>query len=92
MSADLSYKEQLIQKISSKSACVGVIGLGYVGLPLALVFEEAGFPVLGFDIDSKKPEALHRGESYIKHIGPERVANAFDHRLRPGQLVGPTRI
>jgi UDP-N-acetyl-D-glucosamine dehydrogenase len=47
MSADLSYKEHLLQKISSKSAVVGVIGLGYFGLPLALVFEEAGFPVLG---------------------------------------------
>jgi UDP-N-acetyl-D-glucosamine dehydrogenase len=77
MSADQSYKEQLLQKIASKSATVGVIGLGYVGLPLALLFEEAGFPVIGFDIDPKKPEALHRGESYIKHIGPHRVADAF---------------
>ena len=77
MSADLSYKEQLLQKIASKSARVGVIGLGYVGLPLALLFEESGFPVIGFDIDPKKPEALHRGESYIKHIGPHRVADAF---------------
>ena len=77
MSADLSYKEQLLQKIASKSARVGVIGLGYVGLPLALLFEESGFPVIGFDIDPKKPEALNRGESYIKHIGPHRVADAF---------------
>jgi UDP-N-acetyl-D-glucosamine dehydrogenase len=77
MKADLSYKEQLLQKIASKSATVGVIGLGYVGLPLALLFEESGFPVIGFDIDPKKPEALNRGESYIKHIGPHRVADAF---------------
>jgi UDP-N-acetyl-D-glucosamine dehydrogenase len=69
--------EALLEKIQSRSATVGVIGLGYVGLPLALVFEEAGFPVLGFDIDPTKPEALNRGESYIKHIGPERVADAF---------------
>jgi UDP-N-acetyl-D-glucosamine dehydrogenase len=67
----------LKQRIASKQACVGVIGLGYVGLPLALLFEEAGFPVIGFDIDPKKPEALNRGESYIKHIGPRRVADAF---------------
>jgi UDP-N-acetyl-D-glucosamine dehydrogenase len=73
----MNYKEQLLQKIALKSARVGVIGLGYVGLPLALVFEEAGFKVIGFDIDPKKPEALHRGESYIRHIGPERVAAAF---------------
>jgi UDP-N-acetyl-D-glucosamine dehydrogenase len=73
----MSEKEQLLQKIQSKAATVGVIGLGYVGLPLALVFEEAGFPVLGFDVDAKKPDALLRGESYIKHIGPDRVAAAF---------------
>jgi UDP-N-acetyl-D-glucosamine dehydrogenase len=70
-------KEELLGRIASRSARVGIIGLGYVGLPLALVFEEAGFPVLGFDVDAKKPEALHRGESYIKHIGPDRVAAAF---------------
>jgi UDP-N-acetyl-D-glucosamine dehydrogenase len=73
----MSEKEQLLQKIQSKAATVGVIGLGYVGLPLALVFEEAGFAVLGFDVDAKKPDALLRGESYIKHIGPDRVAAAF---------------
>ena len=77
MQADTNHKDHLLAKIASKDAVVGVIGLGYVGLPLALVFQEAGFPVLGFDVDAKKPEALHRGESYIKHIGPERVAAAF---------------
>jgi len=56
---------------------VGVIGLGYVGLPLALLFEEAGFPVIGFDADPEKPKALGRGESYIRHIGTDRVARAF---------------
>lgn len=71
------YKAELLGKLASRNATVGVIGLGYVGLPLALVFEEAGFPVLGFDVDAKKPEALNRGESYIKHIGPDRVAAAF---------------
>ncbi len=71
------YKSIILKKVSSRTATVGVIGLGYVGLPLALVFEEAGFPVLGFDVDASKPEVLHRGESYIKHIGPERVAASF---------------
>jgi UDP-N-acetyl-D-glucosamine dehydrogenase len=55
---------------------VGVIGQGYVGLPLGLVFREAGFPVIAFDIDAKKIEALSKGESYIKHVGPQRVAAA----------------
>ncbi len=55
----MNAKERLLEKIQSRSATVGVIGLGYVGLPLALVFEEAGFRVVGFDIDAKKPQALN---------------------------------
>jgi UDP-N-acetyl-D-glucosamine dehydrogenase len=66
----------LIEKIEARTARIGIIGQGYVGLPLALVFAEGGFPVVGFDVDSRKVEALGRGESYIRHIGPERVAEA----------------
>jgi UDP-N-acetyl-D-glucosamine dehydrogenase len=69
----------LLNRIESKHAVVGVVGLGYVGLPLLLLFEEAGFPVIGFDIDPAKPEALRKGESYIRHIGAERVAKAFSN-------------
>ena len=69
-----SFMKVLLGKIADRSVRIGVIGQGYVGLPLALVFQEAGFPVLGFDIDAKKVEALNRGESYIKHIGADRVA------------------
>jgi len=74
---EASPARAILGKIADRSAVVGVVGLGYVGLPLALVFEEAGFPVLGFDVDGKKAEALRRGESYIRHIGPERVAGAI---------------
>lgn len=66
----------LLDRIHSRQAIVGIIGQGYVGLPLALVFAEAGFPVVGLDLDSAKVEALNRGESYIKHIGADRVAQA----------------
>ncbi len=66
----------LLSRIQSRSARVAIIGQGYVGLPLALVFCEAGFPVVGFDVDSAKVEALRRGESFIRHISPERVARA----------------
>jgi UDP-N-acetyl-D-glucosamine dehydrogenase len=66
----------ILSRIASRSARIGVIGQGYVGLPLALVFEEAGFTVTGFDVDPRKIEALGRGESYIKHIGSDRVAAA----------------
>jgi len=71
------HRAELLQKIASRSARVGVIGLGYVGLPLALLFEEAGLAVTGFDVDAAKTEALARGESYIRHIGADRVARAF---------------
>jgi UDP-N-acetyl-D-glucosamine dehydrogenase len=66
----------LLDRIRSRQAVVGIVGQGYVGLPLALVFCEAGFPVVGFDLDPAKVEALNRGESYIKHIGAARVAEA----------------
>ncbi len=70
--------DTLLEKIASRNATVGVIGLGYVGLPLVLLFRESGFRVIGFDVDAKKTAALTRGESYIRHIGPERVAAAFN--------------
>ena len=69
--------DALLTAIQQRTARVGVIGLGYVGLPLVLLFEEAGFPVLGFDVDAGKTEMLNRGESYIRHIGVERIATAF---------------
>lgn len=67
-----AWKDQ----VGARTITVGIIGQGYVGLPLALVFNEAGFSVIGFDLDPAKVDALTRGESYIRHIGPERVAAA----------------
>jgi UDP-N-acetyl-D-glucosamine dehydrogenase len=66
----------LIARINDRSARIGVIGQGYVGLPLALAFCDAGFGVTGIDVDPVKVATLSRGESYIKHIGPERVKKA----------------
>jgi UDP-N-acetyl-D-glucosamine dehydrogenase len=62
---------ELIEKINTRQAKVGVIGLGYVGLPLAIEFLKAGFPVTGFDVDSRKIESLNAKKSYIKHISSE---------------------
>jgi UDP-N-acetyl-D-glucosamine dehydrogenase len=59
---------ELIEKINLKTSKIGVIGLGYVGLPLVIAFSKAGFDVVGFDIDDEKVNLLNRGESYIKHI------------------------
>jgi UDP-N-acetyl-D-glucosamine dehydrogenase len=64
---------RLLRRIEARTARVGIIGLGYVGLPLAATITDQGFPVLGFDIDPAKVEALNAGRSYIRHIGAERV-------------------
>jgi UDP-N-acetyl-D-glucosamine dehydrogenase len=71
----------LLQRIREREAVVGVIGLGYVGLPLALTFARANFPVLGFDIDPGKVERLHAGESYLRHIPAESVREALGRRF-----------
>ncbi len=62
--------------IEARTAKVGVIGLGYVGLPLVLEFHRAGFPVIGFDIDGQKVDALRAGTSYIAHIDAARIGAA----------------
>ena len=64
----------LLEKIQARTAVVGVCGLGYVGLPLALTFGEKGFPVIGFDIDQRKVDSIEKGQSYIKHIAGKRIA------------------
>ena len=69
-------KTLLLEKLETKQFVVGVIGLGYVGLPLNLCYVEKGFRSIGFDIDTNKIDALRRGSSYIKHISPERIAAA----------------
>src|SRR5690242_15574249 len=69
--------EKLQSAIAEKSARVGIIGLGYVGLPLVRTFAQAGFRVLGFDVDATKVERLKRGESYIGHIASEWIAEVI---------------
>ena len=64
----MNYEEKLIGKLSRKSAVIGIIGLGYVGLPLVIRFIEEGFRVLGIDIDDAKVKKLNAGKSYIDHI------------------------
>ncbi len=78
----MSALQDLLEKIGRRRAVVGIAGLGYVGLPLALRFAEEGFRVIGFDIDPDKVERLNRGESYIEHISSEAVARAAGAGLR----------
>lgn len=68
----------LLQRINNKEAVIGVFGLGYVGLPLALCFTEAGFKVIGFDSDPAKPKRLSEGQTYLKHIEARRIKAAIE--------------
>jgi UDP-N-acetyl-D-glucosamine dehydrogenase len=90
MSVDLRTKgsiaDQLRERIQARTARVGIVGLGYVGLPLAETFAWAGYPVLGFDIDPEKIARLKRGESYIGHIDSDRV----EEMIRSGRFDATT--
>ena len=68
--------EVLIEKLNNKSAVIGIVGLGYVGLPLMLRFVEVGYKVLGIDIDEAKVSQLNEGRSYIEHISSEKITKA----------------
>jgi UDP-N-acetyl-D-glucosamine dehydrogenase len=77
--------------VANRSARVGVVGLGYVGLPLCLAFERAGFPVTGFDVDPAKVASLNQGKSYIKHFSDEQIRQALAAR-RFGATVDFDRL
>ena len=81
-----AHAETFLQKIQDKSIVVGIIGLGYVGLPLALAFVEKGFRVIGFDVDPSKVVELEAGRCYIKHLSAERVQAA----MKTGRLTATT--
>src|SRR5436305_2660689 len=78
--------DELRGLIEARSARVAVLGLGYVGLPLAETFAWGGYPVLGFDIDPDKVAKLKKGESYIGHICAERV----EEMMRCGRFDATT--
>lgn len=68
------HDADLLTRLRAKKALVGVIGLGYVGLPLCLTLAEAGVRVLGFDVDPSKPEAIAAGRTYLKQFSDERIS------------------
>ena len=69
----LSVKETLVEQLHDRSASIAILGLGYVGLPLAVVFAEAGFNVVGIDPDQDKVDTVQRGESHIQDIPHKQV-------------------
>ena len=80
------YKQQLLDRLNTRTAQIGIVGLGYVGLPLAVAFAEAGFPVIGLDLDASKVASLNHGESYIPDIPTAQIAPL----VRAGKLRATT--
>ncbi|NDR67521.1 hypothetical protein FPJ12_27795, partial [Klebsiella pneumoniae] len=74
---------ELIAKLNDRTAKIGIVGLGYVGLPLMLRYCEVGYKVIGFDIDQTKVDALHAGRSYIEHISSASIRNATELGFEP---------
>ena len=79
-------KQALISRINSGAARIGVVGLGYVGLPLAVAFAEAGYQVTGVDVDGAKVEGLMRAESYVEDVPDSQI----EPLVRDGLLVAST--
>jgi len=78
MQALTAESQSLIRRIEDRTAIVGILGLGYVGLPLASAFLKAGFPVLGFDTDPRKISSIDLGVNYLKHLGDEMTVEMRD--------------
>ncbi|MCC6427981.1 MAG: nucleotide sugar dehydrogenase [Phycisphaerales bacterium] len=79
-----SHRDLLISRFQSRQARIGVVGLGYVGLPLVRAMHDAGFAVTGFDIDQAKIDMLRRGQGYLKHLGDRLFADlAASPRFEP---------
>lgn len=78
----MSIKDSMIEKLNNKTAKIGILGMGYVGMPLAVVFAEKGFKVLGIDPDRRKVDTFNNGFSYIQDVSSETV----DRLRRAGNL------
>lgn len=82
----VQHKSALLTKLNARTATVGVVGLGYVGLPLAVEFAEAGYTVVGYDVSQPKVDMLNRGESYVPDVPTERLRPL----VQDGRLCGST--
>ena len=82
----MTTQEQLMQKLDARTAKVAVLGLGYVGLPLAVIFAEAGFEVIGIDPDERKVKSINQGISYIPDVPTEQT----DRLVKAGKLKATT--
>jgi UDP-N-acetyl-D-glucosamine dehydrogenase len=79
-SSNISNQVVLLEKLRTRNALIGIVGLGYVGLPLCLTYAEKGYQVIGLDIDQAKTDAINQGQSYIEHIDSERISQAVQQQ------------
>jgi UDP-N-acetyl-D-glucosamine dehydrogenase len=84
--------DDLVANVERRDACIGVVGLGYVGLPIVIEFAKVGFKVLGLDIDTRKTDALNAGESYIRHIPSSEVREQLADNPRADSTTDFARI
>jgi UDP-N-acetyl-D-glucosamine dehydrogenase len=77
------YKDALLKRLNNKTAVIGIVGLGYVGLPLSLRYSAMGYRVVGFDIDQSKVEMLKQGKTYIEHLGSHGITKAIRNGFEP---------
>ncbi|MDH5184471.1 MAG: nucleotide sugar dehydrogenase [Gammaproteobacteria bacterium] len=84
--------EKLKNKLNDKSAVIGIVGLGYVGLPLAIRYSEVGYKVIGLDIDQEKANKISSGKTYIKHIPDEVISEAIEKGLEATADFSKTKI
>src|SRR5688572_17352685 len=83
---------EFLRKVETQEATIGIVGIGYVGLPVALTFAEAGFHVVGIDLREEKVEAIEEGRSHLLEISSERVkAQRESGRLRASSSFEPIR-
>jgi UDP-N-acetyl-D-glucosamine dehydrogenase len=81
-----SVKEQLVNTLRDHSATIGILGMGYVGLPLTTAFGEAGFKIIGIDPDSRKIDSINKGKSYIQDVSDKQI----DQLVKKGKLSATT--
>ena len=89
MAMTIDARLELTNKICNREAIVSVVGLGYVGLPLAIAFAEVGFRVVGVDINPARVESVIRGESYIGDVPSETLAQHIVNDLMPHYRLDP---
>ncbi len=86
----MSHKETLLQKIQTSEARIAIIGLGYVGLPLAVAFARRGFEIIGIDVDESKIEAINQGESYVSDVPSAELARWTVNAKAGGRITATT--